>query len=373
MGCGLTDRNLWPDLSLPGLGRIGTNMQSVAAFYRFAPVADPQAQRYGLQHRLQALGLKGSVILAFEGLNGTIAGEQEAVTQGIEALAAIVGPVRVNRSLAAEAPFKRLRVKVKREIVTMGVPATDPGRIVGTYVAPSDWNALITADDVVVIDTRNDYEVALGSFAGAVDPGIGEFRAFPGWWRDNAHAFAGKRVAMFCTGGIRCEKATSFALTQGATEVHHLDGGILRYLLEVKPEQSLWRGECFVFDERTAVGPGCRPGLSRMCQTCGRPLPSQHAEDPGQPARVAAPVMDGENRPRDVAGSGSDGGVHGLHGGGDGCGPDRSVRRSGPGSGERRQSGGRNDGSPQTCAAESGPGTGSARRLAVACTCGGAA
>lgn len=373
MGCGSTDRNQWPDLSLPGLGRIGTSMHCVAAFYRFAPVADPLAQRDGLQHRLQALGLKGSVILAFEGVNGTLAGEQEAVTQGIEVLSAIVGPVRVNRSLAAEAPFKRLRVKVKREIVTMGVPATDPGRIVGTYVAPADWNALITADDVVVIDTRNDYEVALGSFARAVDPGIGEFRAFPGWWRDNVQAFAGKRVAMFCTGGIRCEKATSFALTEGATEVFHLDGGILRYLLEVEPEQSLWRGECFVFDERTAVGPGCRPGVSRMCQACGRPLPLQYADDPLQQARVAARVLDGQNRLREDAGSGDPGGGHGPHGGRDGSATDRPVSRSGPGAGERRERPGWDDGAMPSSAAESGPGTGAARRPAGTCTCGGAA
>jgi UPF0176 protein len=163
-------------------------------------------------------------------------------------------------------------VKVKPEIVTMGEARADPSVAVGQHVAPRDWNALIAAPDVAVIDTRNDYEVAIGTFAGAVDPGIATFRDFPGWWRDNAPALAGKRVAMFCTGGIRCEKATSLALQNGATEVFHLDGGILRYLQEVPVEESLWRGECFVFDERVAVGPGCAPGAARMCKGCGHPV-----------------------------------------------------------------------------------------------------
>jgi UPF0176 protein len=154
----------------------------------------------------------------------------------------------------------------------MGEARADPAVIVGTHVDPHDWNALISSPDVAVIDTRNDYEVAIGSFAGAMDPGIATFRDFPGWWRDNAQALAGKRVAMFCTGGIRCEKATSLALQNGATEVFHLDGGILRYLEEIPVEESLWRGECFVFDERVAVGPGCVQGAARMCRACGHPV-----------------------------------------------------------------------------------------------------
>jgi UPF0176 protein len=247
-------------------------MQSVAAFYRFVPVAAPLEQRDRLRGRLSSLGIRGSVILADEGMNGTLAGEESAVEAALATLEEIAGPLRINRSRAETPPFRRLLVKVKREIVTMGVPATDPGRIVGTHVPPSEWNALISADDVVTIDTRNAYEVAIGTFAGAVDPGITAFRAFPDWWRANAPALAGKRVAMFCTGGIRCEKATSFALAEGATEVFHLDGGILRYLQEIAPEKSLWQGECFVFDERVAVGPGTAPGRARMCRACGRPV-----------------------------------------------------------------------------------------------------
>jgi UPF0176 protein len=265
-------RNLWMVLSFQGHGRIGTTMQSVAAFYRFAPVAAPLEQRERLRDGLRAHGVRGSVILAEEGVNGTIAGEESAVESALTMLEEIAGPLRVNRSQAEAPPFRRLLVKVKREIVTMGVPATDPGRIVGTHVPPALWNALITADDVVTVDTRNAYEVAIGTFAGAVDPGISEFRSFPDWWRAHSATLAGKRVAMFCTGGIRCEKATSFALAEGAKEVFHLDGGILRYLQEIAPEQSLWHGECFVFDERVAVGPGTAPGGARMCRTCGHPV-----------------------------------------------------------------------------------------------------
>jgi UPF0176 protein len=273
-------------------------MQRVAAFYRFAPVAEPLAQRDRLRPCLHALGLKGSVILASEGVNGTLAGEEGALAEGLAALAELVGPLRVNHSSAETATFKRLRVKVKREIVTMGVPETDPGRIVGTHVSPADWNGLITAGDVVVIDTRNVYEVALGTFAGAIDPGIMQFRAFPDWWRDHAATFAGKRVAMFCTGGIRCEKATSLALAEGAAEVFHLDGGILRYLQEIGPDQSLWRGECFVFDERIALGDGCAPGDARMCRACGRPLPLQgRAGVPGQGGVSAAPAAAAQSAP----------------------------------------------------------------------------
>jgi UPF0176 protein len=247
-------------------------MYSVAAFYRFAPVADPQAERERLTGRLTALALRGSVILAREGVNGTLAGAEESVAQGLAALEEIAGPLRTNRSVAGQAPFRKLVIKVKREIVTMGEPLADPGIAVGTHVAPRDWNALISAADVAVIDTRNAYEVGLGSFAGAVDPGLSTFRAFPDWWRANAPAFAGKRVAMFCTGGIRCEKATSLALQQGATAVFHLDGGILRYLQDVPEAESLWRGECFVFDERVAVGQGGAEGHARMCRACGRPM-----------------------------------------------------------------------------------------------------
>jgi UPF0176 protein len=249
-------------------------MIPVAAFYRFASVADPEAQSVDLARHLSEAGLRGTVILAREGVNGTLSGEAAALEGGLGRIAALVGELRINRSAAEAPPFRRLRVKVKREIVTMGVAAADPNETVGRHVEPPDWNALILAPDVVVIDTRNRYEVALGSFAGAVDPAIGTFSDFPRWWRDNAAAFEGKRVAMFCTGGIRCEKATSLALQAGARDVFHLAGGILGYLQQVPAEESLWRGECFVFDDRVAVVDATRQGAATMCKACGAPVAS---------------------------------------------------------------------------------------------------
>ena len=258
-------------------------MPTIAAFYRFAPIADPQAARDGLAPRLAALGLTGTVILATEGVNGTLAGPEAALEEALGAISAVAGALRVNRSAAGVEPFARLKVQVRDEIVTMGDAAgsaaggagADPLQRVGRHVAPAEWNALIAAPDVVVIDTRNAYEVAIGTFAGAIDPGIATFRDFPAWWRQNAARLAGRRIAMFCTGGIRCEKATSLALAEGAAEVFHLEGGILRYLAEVAPEESLWRGECFVFDERVAVGPGGVPGRARPCPRCGQPVAAE--------------------------------------------------------------------------------------------------
>lgn len=246
-------------------------MQSVAAFYRFAPIADPHAMRDRLLDFLTSLDLKGTVILAREGVNGTLSGTAGAVAKGLAELEDVAGQLRVNHSTATDPPFRRLRVKLKREIVTMGEETVDPAMTVGRHVSPTAWNALVSAPDVAVIDTRNAYEVGVGTFEGAIDPGIPTFRDFPAWWRSQSGRFAGKRVAMFCTGGIRCEKATSFALSNGASEVFHLEGGILRYLQEIPAEQSLWRGECFVFDDRVAVGQDTRPGTATICRDCGHP------------------------------------------------------------------------------------------------------
>lgn len=249
-------------------------MHSVAAFYRFAPILDPIGVRDRLLGILTELNLRGTVILAREGVNGSLAGTSEELEKGLAALEKVSGAMRVNRSVAQDPPFRRLRVKVKSEIVTMGEPSINPVLAVGHHVAPAEWNALITAPDVVLIDTRNAYEVGVGTFADAIDPGIATFRAFPQWWRSQAETFVGKRVAMFCTGGIRCEKATSFALQNGATEVFHLEGGILRYLQEVPESETLWRGECFVFDERVTVGQDMFPGSIEICRACGHPLTS---------------------------------------------------------------------------------------------------
>ena len=175
-------------------------------------------------------------------------------------------------SEAVEQPFLRLKVRLKKEIVTLGQPGVDPTSQVGTYVRPEDWNDLIDRDDVVLIDTRNDYEVGIGQFKGAIDPGTTSFREFPDWWRDNKAAYAGKKVAMYCTGGIRCEKASSYLLGEGVEEVFHLKGGILKYLEETPPEESAWDGECFVFDARVSVGYGLKQGPYDLCHACRRPI-----------------------------------------------------------------------------------------------------
>jgi UPF0176 protein len=208
----------------------------------------------------QAEALKGTLLLAREGINGTIAGSDDAIARVLAHIRQLPGcrDLDVKFARAPAPPFERMKVRLKREIVTMGQPDIDPLAGTGTYVAAEDWNALITTPGTIVIDTRNAYEVALGSFAGAIDPGTRTFRQFPAWFRAQRGALLGNgpapKVAMFCTGGIRCEKATAFLKAEGVDEVYHLQGGILRYLETVPAEESLWRGECFVFDERVSVG-----------------------------------------------------------------------------------------------------------------------
>ena len=245
----------------------------VAALYRFAPIAD----REGLRDRLLAVcvreGLRGSLLIASEGINGTIAGADAGIDTVLAAIRAEpgLGDTTARRARAAAMPFHRLKIRLKREIVTMGVPgidAADPG----TRVAPADWNALVDDPDTLLIDTRNGYEVAVGSFAGAVDPATASFSDFPAWADANAAVLAGRRVAMFCTGGIRCEKATAYLKARGHAEVYHLDGGILRYLEEVPAAASRWQGECFVFDERVAVGHALAPGSHSLCRGCRMPV-----------------------------------------------------------------------------------------------------
>ncbi|WP_062563417.1 oxygen-dependent tRNA uridine(34) hydroxylase TrhO [Paracoccus aminovorans] len=249
-------------------------MLTVAALYHFTRFPDPAALKAPLAKCACAHGVKGTLLLAPEGINGTIAGTRAGIDAVLAHIRALPGCAALEwkESPAEALPFGRMKVRLKREIVTMGQPDVDPTAAVGRYVAPSDWNALIQAPDVAVIDTRNDYEVEIGSFAGAVDPGTRSFRDFPEWWRQNRDRFAGKRIAMFCTGGIRCEKSTNFLLGEGVPEVFHLKGGILKYLEDVPQAESLWQGECFVFDKRVSITHGLRPGRHGLCHACRRPL-----------------------------------------------------------------------------------------------------
>ncbi|MES2337356.1 MAG: rhodanese-related sulfurtransferase [Pseudomonadota bacterium] len=246
----------------------------VAALYRFTSFADPAALKVPLLGLCVAQDVYGTLLLAREGINGTIAGSDAAIDAVLAHIRTLpgCGDLTVRESRSATPPFHRMKVRLKREIVTMGEPHIDPVNAAGTYVAPQDWNALIADPDTVLIDTRNDYEVGIGTFAGAIDPATASFSEFPDWLRANRDRLAGKRVAMFCTGGIRCEKATAFVKAQGFDDVHHLKGGILAYLEAVPPADSRWQGECFVFDQRVAVGPGLAQGTHALCHACRMPV-----------------------------------------------------------------------------------------------------
>jgi UPF0176 protein len=252
----------------------------VAAFYRFAPLADPAALRSELLAACQDAGVRGTILLAKEGVNGTLSGTREAIDGALAGVRGLPGmtdlPVKESRHV--EHPFGRLRVKLKREIVTLGVPGVDPGRRTGTHVAPEDWNALIGEPGVTLLDTRNRYEVHLGTFDGAINPNTESFREFPAWVARELDPVRDRRVAMFCTGGIRCEKASAYLLEQGFEEVYQLDGGILGYLEQVPGEQSAWRGECFVFDDRVTVDERLEAGDFEVCPNCRIPiLPGERA------------------------------------------------------------------------------------------------
>lgn len=254
---------------------------TVAALYCFAPFDDCVAMRASLEIVCRANGIRGTLLLAKEGINGTIAGFSEPIGVVLEHIKALPGcsDLEVKLSSADSMPFHRMKIRIKREIVTMGEPDVDPAANAGTYVEPEDWNTLISDEDTIVIDTRNDYEVAVGSFAGAINPITSSFREFPAWFRSARDELLGRgkqpRVAMFCTGGIRCEKSTAFLKQEGVQEVYHLKGGILKYLERVPEQASLWRGECFVFDERVTIGHGLKLGTHQLCRACRRPL-SRH-------------------------------------------------------------------------------------------------
>ncbi len=257
-------------------------MFTVAALYKFTPFDDPAALQAPLDAMARAHDVRGTLLLAREGINGTIAGPRagiDAVLQHIKSLPGCAD-IEWKESHASDMPFTRLKVRLKREIVTMGQPDVDPTASVGTYVAPEDWNDLIASDDVAVIDTRNDYEVGIGTFKGAIDPDTAAFRDFPAWWEANRARFGNKKIAMFCTGGIRCEKSTNYLISQGVEDVFHLKGGILKYLEETPQNESTWNGECFVFDTRVSVGHGLAPGPHVLCHGCRRPILPEDRQRP---------------------------------------------------------------------------------------------
>jgi UPF0176 protein len=278
-------------------------MLTVAALYHFSRFPDPAALKPGLLETCVANGVKGSLLLAPEGINGTIAGPRAGIDAVLAAVRALPGceGLEWKESFADSMPFGRMKVKLKREIVTMGQPDVDPLARVGNYVAARDWNALILDPDTVVIDTRNDYEVAIGTFRGAVDPGTKAFGEFPDWWQDNRDRFQGKRIAMFCTGGIRCEKSTNYLLGQGVNQVFHLKGGILKYLEEVPEAESLWQGQCFVFDDRVSVGHGLQPGGLKVCGACRRPVTAEDQAAPEYEDGVCCPACMNEYSQSDRA------------------------------------------------------------------------
>ncbi len=263
-------------------------MFTVAALYHFTRFEDPDGLRPPLVALCDAHGIKGTLLVAGEGINGTVAGTRsgiDALLAHIRGLPGCAG-LEHKESHASAMPFKRMKVRLKREIVTMGQPDVDPRAATGHYVSADDWNDLITRDDVAVIDTRNDYEVAIGTFEGAIDPKTKSFGEFPAWWEANKDRFHNKKIAMFCTGGIRCEKSTNYLIGQGVEDVFHLKGGILKYLEEVPEEQSKWDGECFVFDGRVSVGHGLVEGSHSLCFACRRPIQPEDVKRPEYEAGV---------------------------------------------------------------------------------------
>lgn len=267
----------------------------VAALYRFTPFDNFEALRAPLRAVCEANGVKGILLLAHEGINGTIAGPDDGIAAVLAHIRALPGcaEIEVKFSRAPTMPFLRMKVRLKKEIVTMGVPGLDPRSDVGTYVPPAEWNALLEDPNTILIDTRNDYEVVAGTFKGAIDPRTKSFREFPDWFRQHRAELIAEgrtpRIAMFCTGGIRCEKATAFVKAEGLDDVYHLQGGILKYLETVPEEKSLWEGECFVFDQRVTVKHGLEPGSLTLCHACRAPLTEEDLASPLYEEGISCP------------------------------------------------------------------------------------
>lgn len=278
-------------------------MFTVCALYHFTRFDDPAALRDPLLDLCRTQKITGTLLLAHEGINGTVAGPAAGIEAVLAHIRALPGcaDLEWKLSTAAERPFARMKVRLKKEIVTMGQPDVDPRARTGHYVDPTAWNDLIRSPDVAVIDTRNDYEVAIGTFEGAVDPQTDSFRDFPAWWEANKDRFHNKRIAMFCTGGIRCEKSTNYLLSQGIEDVYHLKGGILKYLEEVPEEDSTWQGACFVFDGRVSVEHGLREGPHDLCHACRRPILPEDRARPEYEHGVSCHLCIGETSDEDKA------------------------------------------------------------------------
>jgi UPF0176 protein len=263
----------------------------VSALYKFARLNNFELLRKPLLKLMEEHQVKGTLLLAKEGINGTIAGDRK----GIDTLLAWLrsdprlADIQTKESYEQDMPFYRSKVKLKKEIVTMGVENIDPKKIVGTYVKPQDWNALISDPNVMLIDTRNDYEVKIGGFKNAINPETETFREFPQYVKDNLNPDKHKKVAMYCTGGIRCEKSTAFLKEQGFEEVFHLQGGVLKYLEEIPAEQSLWQGECFVFDNRVAVNHNLKKGQYDQCYACRYPITEEEKNSAQYEQGVSCP------------------------------------------------------------------------------------
>jgi len=275
----------------------------VCAMYKFVALDNFEAMRQPLLTAMEQHGIKGTLLLANEGINGTVSGTRE----GIEGLLGYlnddprINPISCKESLHQEQPFYRTKVKLKKEIVTMGVQGIDPRRTVGTYVKPKDWNALISDPDVTVIDTRNGYEIEIGSFKHAIDPKTETFREFPAYVETALDPQKNKKVAMFCTGGIRCEKSTAYLKEQGFDEVYHLEGGILQYLEDVPKEESLWEGDCFVFDNRVAVNHDLQKSKYEQCYACRLPITEEDKQSDSYEAGVSCPHCFGTHTDDQIA------------------------------------------------------------------------
>jgi UPF0176 protein len=263
----------------------------IAAFYKFVTLDDYQERRQPLLNLCQQQGIKGTILLAAEGINGTIAGTRSSIDIILAYLKAdpCFADLEHKESIATKSPFDRLKVRLKQEIVTLGIPTIDPTNLVGTYVKPQDWNQLIANPDVLVIDTRNQYEVEIGTFKGSIDPHTDSFTEFPAYVATHLDPHKHTQIAMFCTGGIRCEKATSYLLSQGFEHVYHLQGGILKYLEEIPATESQWEGECFVFDDRVAITHGLEPGTHQLCWGCGHPITTTDIAAPHYEPGICCP------------------------------------------------------------------------------------